>query len=709
MVLRSRKGNSFEMATLLCSILIGFGFPAMVVSGYATREVTTNDQRRVKCPYIPEDKVEDVVEEELDAKYKLKDPPFLKSRFLIQCEQKEADVQNEVIAEKLREEQLKLEELERPEIDPELGFRIHSWIVMIKNSPWCFKPEFATPQNIDEEELENAEPKAFFIEPSTGFMHDLTDINYLGIESIWNHQNYYVNLQYPNTPIHEMKWDVSDNQKWEHFLPGEPFELRKEKKPDDEDEDQPTENQILAIEKHLDMPFSWVDMLHISAVDFEERYFNGEKKEHYKYVVYEKFAPYKNEDGLMKRLTIFKTLDYENPLHIYEWYENREDFMKTIQRNCSTTEIIEEFDKGRVDCLKTFVHYPDETREVVLKFFSKSRFDCMRQAAFHSTYIAEFYDERRRDLIYYRKFFINGSSSARNVEKIIEKYSRNENKDAYHDVAIRHFNRSENEIFVQFHYDEDAITATTKTFIKPPRSEKEAKFSENSVRGYVANPWESQMNNLEMFYLLQDLMKCEEKSVDCFHARDTEIKEILEARKEQIANPLLKFSIFDPLRNDSARKMRLQRFEQMKTREMLAKSQQADFLAPYLVRFEDKKPQDNEIEIAIHDCLKDFKKNYEEMINELQHRYDESTAELNSLKRFLHRYMDQFSIQEYDKFIQEGENIERYRKIIQQRINAVKEESSRKFGNLVDSIPGRLEQIKKNQGVSVSIVDNCDD
>ena len=56
-----------------------------------------------------------------------------------------------------------------------------------------------------------------------------------------------------------------------------------------------------------------------------------------------------------------------------------------------------------------------------------------------------------------------------------------------------------------------------------------------------------------------------------------------------------------------------------------------------------------------------------------------------------------------------SENIERYRKIIQQRINAVKDESARKFGNLVDSIPSRLEQIKKNQGVSVSIVDNCDD
>ena len=40
------------MATLLCSILIGVGFSsAIVVSGYATREVANNDQRRVVCPY----------------------------------------------------------------------------------------------------------------------------------------------------------------------------------------------------------------------------------------------------------------------------------------------------------------------------------------------------------------------------------------------------------------------------------------------------------------------------------------------------------------------------------------------------------------------------------------------------------------------------------------------------------------------------------
>lgn len=48
-----RKGSSFDMATLLCSYLIGSGFAACVVHGYATREFTKNDQQRVECPFLP--------------------------------------------------------------------------------------------------------------------------------------------------------------------------------------------------------------------------------------------------------------------------------------------------------------------------------------------------------------------------------------------------------------------------------------------------------------------------------------------------------------------------------------------------------------------------------------------------------------------------------------------------------------------------------
>lgn len=381
------------MATLVCSILIGFGFPAMVVSGYATREATTNDQRRVKCPYIPEDRVEIEAVEEPDPKYRLKETPFLKSRFLMQVEQKKIDAENEILAEIERQKQLELEEFERPPLDPEHGFRTHAWIVMIKNAPWCYKDEFKQTATQDDDD-ENVEPMAYFIEPSTGFRHEVTDPCYQGIESIWNHQNYYVNRQYPAVPIFEMTWDLSDMDKWEHFLPGEPFELRKERKADDEEE-VPAEDEVLAIEKHLDMPSSWVDMLHISAVDFEERYLNGEKKEFYKYAIYEKFAPYRNADGLMKRLTLYETLEYDYPHTRYEWYDNRDDLMKHIKRNLKTKQIIEEFHKGRTDSLKVFIHHPGESHEIIMKFYSKSRFDCMKEVVFHLTFIEEFYEERR--------------------------------------------------------------------------------------------------------------------------------------------------------------------------------------------------------------------------------------------------------------------------------------------------------------------------
>lgn len=52
-LLRLRAGNSFEMATLLCSLLIANRYGALVVSGYASREVANDDQQRVACPDIP--------------------------------------------------------------------------------------------------------------------------------------------------------------------------------------------------------------------------------------------------------------------------------------------------------------------------------------------------------------------------------------------------------------------------------------------------------------------------------------------------------------------------------------------------------------------------------------------------------------------------------------------------------------------------------
>jgi len=53
-VMERQMGNIFEYSTLLCSFLIGSGYDAYVVSGYATREFCVCDQTRVVCPYLPD-------------------------------------------------------------------------------------------------------------------------------------------------------------------------------------------------------------------------------------------------------------------------------------------------------------------------------------------------------------------------------------------------------------------------------------------------------------------------------------------------------------------------------------------------------------------------------------------------------------------------------------------------------------------------------
>lgn len=56
LVLRQQKGNSFDHSVLLCSLLLGVGYDAYCVCGYATREVCMMDQTRTICPLL-EDKV----------------------------------------------------------------------------------------------------------------------------------------------------------------------------------------------------------------------------------------------------------------------------------------------------------------------------------------------------------------------------------------------------------------------------------------------------------------------------------------------------------------------------------------------------------------------------------------------------------------------------------------------------------------------------
>lgn len=69
-------------------------------------------------------------------------------------------------------------------------------------------------------------------------------------------------------------------------------------------------------------------------------------------VIYERFTPYRKRNGMIKRLTVFDTLDYKDAQVRWEWFANRRDLLQIIKINFVTKQLEEYFVRGRLDCLK---------------------------------------------------------------------------------------------------------------------------------------------------------------------------------------------------------------------------------------------------------------------------------------------------------------------------------------------------------------------
>lgn len=59
-----------------------------------------------------------------------------------------------------------------------------------------------------------------------------------------------------------------------------------------------------------------------------------------------------NDDGVIKRLTTYKSLDHTNEVCCWQWYQNREDLLETIEKDFETNQIIENYANDRTDSLR---------------------------------------------------------------------------------------------------------------------------------------------------------------------------------------------------------------------------------------------------------------------------------------------------------------------------------------------------------------------
>ncbi|XP_070073327.1 coiled-coil domain-containing protein lobo [Drosophila takahashii] len=684
-LLRRRKGNSYEMATLLVSMLIGAGHPALVVSGVAREETILNDQLAIPYPYpIVEVEAEEIKPkvEKTGQKYKLRGLPDLESHL----EEDMAEVHRLKAAEEKRIQdeiiRKQMEELELLAVDRHHYRRSHAWVVIINNAPWSVKPK-TTYTDVNGDVVE-APPTAIFIEPSTGFICETGCKQYILVDSIWNDYNYYVCKQ-KHQRVGELRWDLRDTKDWEHMLPGEPPEMRTYKM--SSDENIADEEHDISEEKHLDCIGSWVERLHIGLADFEQRFPSSEKKIQYKGAIHERFSPYSQRDGKVMQLTIFNNDECTIPKVRYEYYENRSDLMRHVKYTYATDQFEEIFNKGRNDSLKSIEYFSDTSLPRKVHFYSASRIDSLDLMVVEPGSLVLHY-KGRSDKCWYKEFEFTPAGNV--LKKVTEKFLKASADDVgTNDIATRMFLFQQNKIVLKFHYTFGALTATTVEFTKPPRPDygKELVYDEKLTKIYKANPLDPTRTNLELYRLLCAQLKYEDQLRKNFEKIFEDINNIFDLRKFEKAEPKLKFSIFDPLRNGAARAIRMRQFEEEEELKKEIASKPADFLAPYLVPYKHQDELTPEQSLnAYNACLNDLKSRFVSLLNNLQRHYEDLTSESKSLNRFLNKFENQFNNYDYKRLVQQSKDLELNKRMVQQRLTLTHEESQKKYEIVKNSL-----------------------
>ncbi|XP_069689731.1 dynein regulatory complex subunit 7 isoform X2 [Periplaneta americana] len=632
-VMERQKGNIFEYSILLTSFLIGSGYDAYVASGYSTREFCKFDQTRILCPGLPDFTLrEEEPEEEKGTKYVVKPPADLQSKFLLEMEMKRMHKIEEE-EQKLRdEERLIIEEFEKPPPDEIFGTRVHSWVVVLPTSIKVMEP--------------------FFIDPLTGNKYQLSEPNYLGVESIWNTTNYWVNLQSCSEGCKNMKFDLMDTECWEHLLPGEPRQIRSSEQVDDEEV---SLYNILA-EKHLDMPASWVKKICISNTVYENRFPNGKKVNLYKKAKLERFAPYVQEDGLVTRITTYADYDWSDTIWIYEYYHNRADCLLEIRKNLLDNSIMEIFKRGRDDCLNEHSYFVGgngvEDKRTML-FYHKARTDGLKKLEMDPVYLIENFQDRL-DYLYYRKvdYQPRGQGQVegpkRNVLKLVEEFHRNEEKIADKDIARRTFAVADGHILLKFHYTLGKITAATREFIKSQLTEmaEGLTFNPELTAGYQTDPTDVPQKQLYLFNLLEEQLQAEENSLLSIRQMEDEDKQICAQVARHVEGDI-------------------------------------DFLAPYFARIGNPETITQQQALKIReDCISDFKHLLTERMNRIQENFEKLGEAIETKNMWYEQEQDNLTRAEEEAYLKTNTEMMFMLHVLATRLNRFRDLATIRYQNL---------------------------
>ncbi|XP_032280441.1 dynein regulatory complex subunit 7 isoform X2 [Halichoerus grypus] len=671
------KGNCFDFSTLLCSLLLGAGYDAYCVNGYGSQDLCRMDLTRDVCPLTM--KHEEVIQEEEKVppkKYAIKPPRDLSSRFEQEQEMKK---QQEIKVEeekRRKEEEQRLLEVEKAKIDPLHGLRVHAWVLVLSG-----KREV---------------PESFFIDPFTGRSYSTRDDHFLGIESLWNHKNYWVNMQDCWNGCKDLVFDLGDPVRWEYLLLGtDKAHLSvAEDEEDGMNDDEDVENLGKEDEdKSFDMPSSWVEKIEISPEVFETRCPNGKKVIQYKRAKLEKWAPYLNSNGLVCRLTTYEDLECTKTLEIKEWYQNREDMLELKHINKSTGLNIDYFKPGHPQALRVHSYksmQPEMDR--VMEFYETARVDGLIKREETPKTMTEYY-QGRTDFLSYRhvdfgdrvkKLALNSAeSNPRPMVKITERFSRNPEKPADEDVAERVFLTPEERIQVRYHCWDDRITASKREFLR--RAEVDSKgnkiiMTPDMCISFEVEPMEHTKKLLYQYEAMMKLKNEEKLSRHQAWESELEVLEILKLREEEEEVHALTISIYDTKRNEKSKEYREAMERVMHEEHLRQVEAQLDYLAPFLAQLPPGEKLTRWQAMRVKDeCLSDFKQRLIDKANLIQARFEKETQELQKQQQWYQENQVTLTAEDEDWYLSYCSQAMFRIRILEQRLNRHKELAPLKY------------------------------
>lgn len=347
---------------------------------------------------------------------------------------------------------------DEPDFEPEDEYgrsRIHAWVLILPG--------------------ERDMKEAIFIEPTTGREYKLDNAPYYSVEAIFNHTNFWVNLD-PSRPIETIDLEHFNEDiigEWEYVM------IKKREKREEGAEDEQVEDEEEEDEEEdvLDMPPPWSPKLMIDKEKFAEGVKNGAKTVFYKKCKVDFYAECKSVDGLVKRITLYE--DYRRIItkEIRSFYSNRKDKLIIRRRFPYEFKLIEHYESIGATHWKKMIQVDAHSRKL---FFYHHRVKdgliYREEQIGRKTF--EYYKGREDRLIYRSVTFdpekpSDGQSlklkeNHTGQEVVISKMTQKFELDPWYpaDTQIQktEFNLDKKLVYIYYHYKEGKITADFKQF-----------------------------------------------------------------------------------------------------------------------------------------------------------------------------------------------------------------------------------------------------